>query len=70
MIVRDWTDTLRRARSWVDRYRWTFPNCATQTVLPVATSGCGLPTTFFIGYGGRIADVLLGPRVSRARERR
>jgi thiol-disulfide isomerase/thioredoxin len=59
----NWTDRLSAARSWVDKYRWTFPNLRDTTGAVGSNFRLsGLPTTFIIDSRGRIADVLLGPQ--------
>jgi cytochrome c biogenesis protein CcmG/thiol:disulfide interchange protein DsbE len=59
----NWTDSLSGARSWVDKYRWTFPNLRDANGAAGSDFGLrGLPTTFIIDSHGRIADVLLGPQ--------
>jgi cytochrome c biogenesis protein CcmG, thiol:disulfide interchange protein DsbE len=59
----NWTDSLGAARSWVDDYRWTFPNLRDANGSVGSDYGLsGLPTTFIVDSRGRIADVLLGPQ--------
>jgi cytochrome c biogenesis protein CcmG, thiol:disulfide interchange protein DsbE len=59
----NWTDRLSSARSWVDKYRWTFPNLRDASgAVGSDFRLSGLPTTFIIDSRGRIADVLLGPQ--------
>ena len=57
----DYTDSLTSARSFVERYHWTFPNLrdgdgATGDRYRVV----GLPTTFVLDSRGRIVAVLTG----------
>jgi cytochrome c biogenesis protein CcmG, thiol:disulfide interchange protein DsbE len=59
----DWNDGLSAARSYIGRYRWTFPNLRD----PDGRVGnsyrlVGMPTTFILDPRGRIADVLRGPQ--------
>jgi cytochrome c biogenesis protein CcmG, thiol:disulfide interchange protein DsbE len=59
----NWNDSLKGARSWVDKYRWTFPNLRDEDGAVSSDYGLkGLPTTFIIDSQGRIADVLFGPQ--------
>jgi peroxiredoxin len=59
----NWTDSLSAARSWVDDYRWTFPNLRDASGSVGSDYGLsGLPTTFIIDSHGRITDVLFGPQ--------
>ena len=55
-----------RARSWVRRYHWSFPNLRD----PDGTTGVaygitGPPTTFVIDRGGRIRATLRGPQTQQ-----
>ena len=59
----NWTDSRSAARSWVDDYRWTFPNLRDADGSVGSDYGLsGLPTTFILDSRGRIAEVLLGPQ--------
>lgn len=59
----NWNDSLSGARSWVDKYRWTFPNLRDENGAVGSDYGLrGLPATFIVDSQGRIADVLLGPQ--------
>ncbi len=65
LVAVDWSDALSGARSFLARYRWTFP------VLRDAdgTVGndyrlTGLPTTFVLDASGRIGSVLRGPQTT------
>jgi cytochrome c biogenesis protein CcmG/thiol:disulfide interchange protein DsbE len=58
-----WTDTRDGARKFIREYDWRFPNFFD----PDGTVGnryglSGLPTTFVLDGGGRIARVLRGPQ--------
>jgi thiol-disulfide isomerase/thioredoxin len=59
----NWSDTAGGARSFIHRFGWSFPNVRD----PVGTAGnayrlTGLPTTFVIGPGRTIRQVLRGPQ--------
>jgi thiol-disulfide isomerase/thioredoxin len=59
----NWNDSSAGARSWIDRFDWTFPNLRDTD----GSAGndyrlTGLPTTFILGPSGRIVKVLLGPQ--------
>jgi cytochrome c biogenesis protein CcmG/thiol:disulfide interchange protein DsbE len=59
----NWNDSLSGARSWVDKYGWTFPNLRDENGAVGSDYGLrGLPATFIIDSHGRISDVLLGPQ--------
>ena len=63
----NWSDTAGGARSFVRRYAWTFPNLRD----PAGSAGYAyrittLPTTFVIGRGQRIEQVLHGPQTEAA----
>ena len=59
----NWSDTAGGARAFIRRYRWTFPNVRD----PVGTVGNAyrlavLPTTFVVGAGKVVKQVLRGPQ--------
>jgi cytochrome c biogenesis protein CcmG/thiol:disulfide interchange protein DsbE len=59
----NWNDSRSGARSWIDRYGWTFPNLRDGDGTVGRDYGLrGLPATFIIDAHGRIASVLLGPQ--------
>ncbi len=67
----NWSDTsLSAARSFIRRYRWTFPNLRD----PEETAGhdygvTGLPTTFIIDASGRLRATLRGPQTQQTLQR-
>ncbi len=67
----NWGDTsLSAARSFIRRYRWTFPNLRD----PEETAGhdygvTGLPTTFVIDASGRLRATLRGPQTQQTLQR-
>jgi len=59
----DWSDGLAGARSFIARYRWTFPNLRdSEGTVGNAYHLIGLPTTFVLDAHGRIRSVLRGPQ--------
>ncbi|HTD08804.1 MAG TPA: TlpA disulfide reductase family protein [Solirubrobacteraceae bacterium] len=59
----DWSDARPGARSFMKRYRWTFPNVRdAEGTVGNAYRLIGLPTTFVIDTHGRIRKVLRGPQ--------
>ena len=63
----NWSDALPSARSFVRRYRWSFPNQRDGD----GTVGnnyrlTGLPTTFVVNSAGRITATLRGPQTEAA----
>jgi cytochrome c biogenesis protein CcmG, thiol:disulfide interchange protein DsbE len=59
----NWNDSSSGARSWIEKYGWTFPNLRDGEGAVGRDYGLrGLPTTFIIDPHGRIADVLPGPQ--------
>ncbi len=63
LIAVDWSDALFGARSFLKRYRWTFPVLRDSE----GTVGndyriTGLPSTFVLDASGRIRSVLRGPQ--------
>jgi cytochrome c biogenesis protein CcmG/thiol:disulfide interchange protein DsbE len=60
----DWSDpVLSGARSFITRYRWTFPNLRdAEGTVGAKYHLTGLPTTFVIDASGRIRAVLRGPQ--------
>src|SRR5207244_2867296 len=59
----NWGDSASGARSFIARYRWTFPNLRDGTNAVGNRFGMrGLPTTFVLDAAGRIAVRLSGPQ--------
>jgi cytochrome c biogenesis protein CcmG/thiol:disulfide interchange protein DsbE len=59
----NWNDSGSKARSWIEKYGWTFPNLRDGEGAAGHDYGLrGLPTTFILDPHGRIASVLLGPQ--------
>jgi cytochrome c biogenesis protein CcmG/thiol:disulfide interchange protein DsbE len=59
----NWDDSSSRARSWIEKYGWTFPNLRDGEGAIGRDYGLrGMPTTFIVDPDGRIAAVLLGPQ--------
>jgi cytochrome c biogenesis protein CcmG/thiol:disulfide interchange protein DsbE len=59
----NWSDNRRWARSYVERYGWTFPNLRDPDGRVGQEYGlAGLPMTFILDSRGRIAEVLRGPQ--------
>lgn len=60
----NWSDpSLSAARSFVKRYRWTFPNLRDpQGTAGLAYGVTGLPTTFVIDSTGKVRATLRGPQ--------
>jgi cytochrome c biogenesis protein CcmG/thiol:disulfide interchange protein DsbE len=59
----DWSDGLPGARSFIQRYGWTFPNLRdADGSVGNAYHLTGLPTTFVLDGGGRIRKILRGPQ--------
>ena len=59
----NWNDSGSGARSWIEKYGWTFPNSRDGEGTVGHDYGLrGLPTTFIVDPHGRIAEVLLGPQ--------
>lgn len=55
------------ARSFISRYRWTFPNLRDAAGTVGNSYGIGnLPTTFLIDSGGRIRQKLPGPQTQQS----
>jgi thiol-disulfide isomerase/thioredoxin len=63
----NWSDpSISAARSFVRRYRWTFPNLRDpQGAAGLAYGVTGLPTTFAIDSSGRVRATLRGPQTQR-----
>jgi thiol-disulfide isomerase/thioredoxin len=63
----NWSDpSLSAARSFLKRYKWTFPNLRD----PRGTAGlaygvAGLPTTFVLDRAGRVRATLRGPQTQQ-----
>jgi cytochrome c biogenesis protein CcmG/thiol:disulfide interchange protein DsbE len=59
----NWNDSSSGARSWIEKYGWTFPNLRDGEGTVGRDFGLrGLPTTFIVDPHGRIDAVLLGPQ--------
>jgi cytochrome c biogenesis protein CcmG/thiol:disulfide interchange protein DsbE len=59
----DWSDALPGAKSFIARYGWTFPNLRDSEGTVGDEYGIsGLPTTFVLNAGGRVAATLRGPQ--------
>ncbi|HEX5226046.1 MAG TPA: TlpA disulfide reductase family protein [Solirubrobacteraceae bacterium] len=59
----DWSDARSGAVSFIEHYRWTFPNARdAEGTVGNAYRITSLPTTFVIEPDGRIADELHGPQ--------
>jgi cytochrome c biogenesis protein CcmG/thiol:disulfide interchange protein DsbE len=63
--------SLGDARSFISRYRWTFPNLQDPdgVVGNRYGLGAGLPTTFLIDSQGRIRQTLRGPQTEQTLDR-
>jgi cytochrome c biogenesis protein CcmG/thiol:disulfide interchange protein DsbE len=62
----DWSDEAASARSFIGRYRWSFPNLRDgEGSVGYAYGLTGLPTTFVIGADGRIERTLRGPQTEQ-----
>jgi cytochrome c biogenesis protein CcmG/thiol:disulfide interchange protein DsbE len=63
----NWSDpSLSAARSFVRRYRWTFPDLRDpQGGAGLAYGVTGLPTTFVLDSAGRVQAMLRGPQTDR-----
>jgi thiol-disulfide isomerase/thioredoxin len=69
IVAVDYSEDAGAARSFVDRYHWTFPVLSD----PDGTAGqrfglAGLPTTFVLDAAGRIVATLRGPQTERSLE--
>jgi cytochrome c biogenesis protein CcmG, thiol:disulfide interchange protein DsbE len=65
----DWSDGLSGARSFIRRFRWTFPNLRdSEGTVGLAYRIAGLPTTFVLDGSGRIRATLRGPQDERSLE--
>jgi thiol-disulfide isomerase/thioredoxin len=59
----DWSDALSGAKTFMARYGWTFPNLRDADGSVGNDYGItGLPTTYVLSGGGRIAATLRGPQ--------
>jgi cytochrome c biogenesis protein CcmG/thiol:disulfide interchange protein DsbE len=59
----NWNDSGSKARSWIEKYGWTFPNLRDGEGAVGHDYGLrGMPTTFIVDPHGRIDAVLLGPQ--------
>lgn len=63
----NWSDpSLSAARSFLKRYRWTFPNLRDpRGTVGLAYGVTGLPTTFVIDRAGRVRSTLRGPQTQQ-----
>jgi cytochrome c biogenesis protein CcmG/thiol:disulfide interchange protein DsbE len=63
LIAVDWSDALSGARSFLRRYRWTFPVLRDgEGTIGNDYGLTGLPSTFVLDGSGRIRSVLRGPQ--------
>jgi thiol-disulfide isomerase/thioredoxin len=66
----DWSDTLGGARSFIQRYAWTFANLRdAQGTVGNDYRLLGLPTSFVLDASGRIRAELRGPQDERSLSR-
>jgi thiol-disulfide isomerase/thioredoxin len=66
----DWSDEAQSARRFLGRFHWSFPNLRDGGgTVGYAYGLIGLPTTFVIGHGGRIEQVLRGPQTEQTLSR-
>jgi thiol-disulfide isomerase/thioredoxin len=66
----DWSDEAESARSFIRKYRWSFPNLRDgEGTVGLAYGLTGLPTTFVIDRDGRIGETLRGPQTERTLSR-
>jgi thiol-disulfide isomerase/thioredoxin len=66
----DWSDARSGARSFISRYRWTFPNVRDGEGTVGNSYGlAGLPTTFVVDARHRILAELRGPQNEGSLER-
>jgi thiol-disulfide isomerase/thioredoxin len=63
MVGVDWSDALSGARSFIQRYSWTFPNLRdSEGAVGSEYHLTSLPTTFVLDARGHIRAVLRGPQ--------
>jgi cytochrome c biogenesis protein CcmG/thiol:disulfide interchange protein DsbE len=71
----NWTDELKGARSFIRQYHWTFANLRDSggeignEWFRTTGNVAGLPVTYVLDAGGRIASVLRGPQTEAKLDR-